>query len=101
MYDLFSLEMRFTRIDEAKWTKSIKNDRLKNQSYLAKKGDNFAYKAANDLIRVRGKDFRKEMQKKKRASWKGNGKTIFSLIVVPTCFYRLCIGAACTSASQS
>lgn len=64
----------FKRLDESKWANSIKDDRLKDQSYYTKRGDDFASKAANDLIKVRGKDFRREMSKKKRASWKGLGE---------------------------
>jgi hypothetical protein len=50
---------------------------LLDQSYSSKKGDLFAAKAAKDLERVRGKDFRREMLKKKRSSWKGFGKQYF------------------------
>lgn len=66
--------LRFRRIDASKVENTIRSDRLKDQSYSSKQGDNFASKAADDLIKVRGKDFRKEMQKKKRSSWRGVGR---------------------------
>lgn len=62
------------RLDEQKWLSTVKDPRLLDQSFQTKGGDAFAYKAAEELGRVRGKDFRKEMQKKKRASWKGCGQ---------------------------
>jgi hypothetical protein len=34
-------------------------------------GDSWGNKAADDLLKVKGKGFRKEMAKKKRASFKG------------------------------
>jgi len=63
----------FQREDWDKWTANIKDDRLKDNSHLAKKGDSWADKASEDLLKVRGKGFRKEMAKKKKASWRGGG----------------------------
>lgn len=70
------LDSRFKRVDGSKLEKMRINSRLHDQSYFSKNGDSFAAKAANDLIKVRGKDFRREMQKKKRASWKGSGNLL-------------------------
>merc|ERR1719291_1678963 len=70
----------FKRIDEAKWTSTIKDDRLKDNTHKAKvmfgdsAGDSWGDSAAVDLLAVRGKGFRKEMAKKKRASWRGGGE---------------------------
>lgn len=36
--------------------------------------DSFGDQAAVDLGKVKGKDFRKEKAKKKKSSWRGNGK---------------------------
>merc|ERR1719456_1194564 len=36
-------------------------------------GDTWGDQAADDLLKVKGKGFRKEMAKKKRASWRGGG----------------------------
>lgn len=40
----------------------------------AKRGDSWVSQASNDLGKVKGKDFRKQMQKMKRASWRGTGE---------------------------
>lgn len=70
----------FKRIDEEKWTKAIVDDRLKDNTHTAKvkfgqgAGDSWADKASEDLLKVKGKGFRKEMQKKKKASWRGGGE---------------------------
>lgn len=70
----------FKRIDEEKWTQAIKDERLKDNTHLAKNkfglgaGDSWADKASEDLLKVKGKGFRKEMAKKKRASWRGGGE---------------------------
>lgn len=70
----------FKRIDEEKWTKAIKDDRLKDNTHTAKQkfgggtGDSWGDKASEDLLKVKGKGFRKEMAKKKRASWRGGGE---------------------------
>lgn len=61
------------RLNIRRSLKSITDTRLLDQSYASKGGDTFAAKAAEELGRVRGKDFRREMHKKKRASWKGLG----------------------------
>eukprot|EP01053_Blabericola_migrator_P003918 Blabericola_migrator_1__3917@NODE_2185_length_3156_cov_92_176433_g69_i3_p3_GENE_NODE_2185_length_3156_cov_92_176433_g69_i3NODE_2185_length_3156_cov_92_176433_g69_i3_p3_ORF_typecomplete_len212_score47_10SRP40_C/PF05022_12/3_7e03SRP40_C/PF05022_12/1_1e19OrfB_IS605/PF01385_19/4_1OrfB_IS605/PF01385_19/6_7e02_NODE_2185_length_3156_cov_92_176433_g69_i36711306 len=59
------------RLDEKYWKTQAA---VKDNSFWAKGGDGFASKAASDLIKVRGKDFRHEKAKKKRASWKGAGE---------------------------
>lgn len=70
----------FQRIDCAKWTKTIKDERLKDNTHAAKEkfgadaGDIWGNSAAEDLGRVKGKGFRKEMAKKKRSSWRGGGE---------------------------
>jgi len=70
----------FSRVDHERWTKTIKDDRLKDNSHKAKvkfgesEGDSWADKAAEDMLKVRGRGFRKEMAKKKRASWRGAGE---------------------------
>lgn len=70
----------FSRIDVEKWTKAIQDDRLKDNTHKAKNkfgdsaGDSWADKAAEDMLKVKGKGFRKEMAKKKRASWRGGGE---------------------------
>eukprot|EP01054_Gregarina_sp_Poly1_P005429 Gregarina_sp_Poly_1__5428@NODE_2868_length_1612_cov_227_714563_g1810_i0_p2_GENE_NODE_2868_length_1612_cov_227_714563_g1810_i0NODE_2868_length_1612_cov_227_714563_g1810_i0_p2_ORF_typecomplete_len236_score52_51SRP40_C/PF05022_12/1_8e04SRP40_C/PF05022_12/5_9e19UPF0561/PF10573_9/19_NODE_2868_length_1612_cov_227_714563_g1810_i0136843 len=46
---------------------------IKDNSFWAKGGDDFASKAAAELIRVKGRDFRHEKAKKKKASWRGCG----------------------------
>jgi len=70
----------FKRIDDEKWTATIKDARLKDNSHEAKikfgggEGDSWGDKAAEDMLKVKGKGFRKEMAKKKRASWRGGGE---------------------------
>lgn len=70
----------FKRIDDDKWKATIKDERLLDNTHLAKqkfglsKGDSWADKASEDLLKVKGKGFRKEMAKKKRASWRGGGE---------------------------
>ena len=58
--------------DESQWlVKAVVQD---NSHWTAKKGgDAWGAKAAEDLIKVRGRGFKKEMQKKKRSSWCGAG----------------------------
>lgn len=73
IYVSYFLAVPFKRIHD---DLEIKNDRLRDQSYYTKNGDRFAARAADDLIKVRGKDFRKEMQKKKRSSWNGAGERL-------------------------
>merc|ERR1712072_87104 len=63
----------FQRVDSAKWMKTIKDERLKITAHVDKGGDDWGNQAAADLLKVKGKDFRKEMAKKKRASWRGGG----------------------------
>ncbi|CAJ1421600.1 unnamed protein product [Effrenium voratum] len=70
----------FKRIDDDKWRATIKDERLLDNTHLAKQkfglsaGDSWADKASEDLLKVKGKGFRKEMAKKKRASWRGGGE---------------------------
>ena len=60
------------RIDESAYFD--KADVKDNSHWTAKKGgDSWGERAAHDLIAVKGRGFRKEMQKKKRASWIGGG----------------------------
>lgn len=69
----------FKRIDDEKCKALIKDSRLLDNTHKAKQkfgasaGDTWADKAAEDLLKTRGKGFRKEMAKKKRASWRGGG----------------------------
>ncbi|CBZ49926.1 putative nucleolar phosphoprotein p130 [Neospora caninum Liverpool] len=69
-----SVLQRFKRVDESKWVAKIAKEDLKDNSFWNKKADSFAVKAAQDLGKVRGRDFRHEKTKKKRASWKGCGE---------------------------
>mmetsp|Transcript_62263 Transcript_62263/g.157314 ORF Transcript_62263/g.157314 Transcript_62263/m.157314 type:complete len:317 (+) Transcript_62263:60-1010(+) len=70
----------FKRIDDDKWKATIKDSRLMDNTHKAKDrfgesaGDSWGDKAAEDLLKVKGKGFRKEMAKKKRASWRGGGE---------------------------
>jgi len=70
----------FKRVDDEKWRSTIADERLKDNTHLAKQkfgksvGDCWADKASEDLLKVKGKGFRKEMAKKKRASWRGGGE---------------------------
>nr|AET50641.1 hypothetical protein [Eimeria tenella] len=64
---------RFQRIDDTRWISALPAE-LKDNSFWKKKNDSFAAKAAEQLGRVRGKDFRHEKSKKKRATWKGCGE---------------------------
>lgn len=73
----------FRRVDDSAWRAKIekKDPRLLDNTHKAKvkfgvsvdTGDSWADKASEDLLKVKGKDFRKEMMKKKKASWKGGG----------------------------
>ncbi|KAL7068893.1 SRP40 C-terminal domain-containing protein [Cryptosporidium serpentis] len=70
-------ENRFSRIDHS-WNEKIIDERLKDNSYWNMKKHNndsndFASKAAIELGKVRGKNFRQEKAKKKRCSWRGSG----------------------------
>lgn len=75
----------FKRFDEDYWKAQIKDDRLRDNTHLAKQrfgggvGDTWADKASEDLLKVKGKGFRKEMMKKKKASWRGGGELDFGV----------------------
>mmetsp|Transcript_40260 Transcript_40260/g.108782 ORF Transcript_40260/g.108782 Transcript_40260/m.108782 type:complete len:252 (-) Transcript_40260:135-890(-) len=70
----------FQRIDDAKWRATLKEDRFIDNTHQAKQkfggsaGDSWGDAAAEDLLKVKGKGFRKEMAKKKRSSWRGGGE---------------------------
>uniref|UniRef100_A0A7S4PU94 Srp40 C-terminal domain-containing protein n=1 Tax=Alexandrium monilatum TaxID=311494 RepID=A0A7S4PU94_9DINO len=70
----------FQRIDDEKWRKTLTDDKFIDNSHKAKQkfggsaGDSWGDQAAEDLLKVKGKGFRKEMAKKKRASWRGGGE---------------------------
>jgi hypothetical protein len=70
----------FSRVDDSKWRATITDSRLLDNTHLAKErfggsaGDSWAHAAAADMLKVKGKGFRKEMAKKKRASWRGGGE---------------------------
>ena len=71
----------FSRVDQEKWRKAVSDGRFLDNTHEAKKrfgmaagGDSWGDKAAEDLGKVKGKGFRKEMAKKKRSSWKGGGQ---------------------------
>jgi len=64
----------FTRVDYAKWTATIMDKRLFDNTHEGTGGDSWGNQASADLLKVKGKGFRKEMAKKKRASWKGGGE---------------------------
>ena len=49
------------------------NSSAVSSTYKLAAEDTFGDKAAIDLIKTKGKGFRKEKAKKKRATWKGNG----------------------------
>eukprot|EP01071_Lankesteria_metandrocarpae_P001998 Lankesteria_metandrocarpae@DN2014_c0_g1_i1.p1 len=63
----------FRRVRNEEWEDKLVTA-LKDNSYWNKSGDGFSQKAAGDLGQVRGKNFRHEKSKKKRASWKGCGE---------------------------
>ncbi|EEA08579.1 SRP40 C-terminal domain-containing protein [Cryptosporidium muris RN66] len=72
-----SQENRFSRINDS-WNEKITDERLKDNSYwnmkkYNKDSSDFASKAAIELGKVRGKNFRQEKAKKKRCSWRGSG----------------------------
>lgn len=70
----------FSRIDYDKCVAMIKDPRMMDNTHLSKQkfggsiGDTWADRASEDMLKVKGKGFRKEMQKKKRASWRGSGE---------------------------
>ena len=59
----------FRRIKEEEI--EIEKEELKDNTYYAKRGDSWGYKANQDLEKVKGRDFRHEKTKKKRGSYKG------------------------------
>ncbi|CAD7931196.1 unnamed protein product [Amoebophrya sp. A25] len=61
------------RQDWGSWAKTLENkdERLKNG--FLRTGDSWGDKAFEVMSKVKGKAFVKEMQKKKRASWRGGG----------------------------
>ncbi|GFE52796.1 hypothetical protein BaOVIS_002000 [Babesia ovis] len=71
--DVVETPGRFKRIQDEVWLNRIEKDELKQNSYTMK-NDEFSLKAAQELIQVKGKNFRTEKMKKKRASWKGSGE---------------------------
>jgi len=70
----------FSRVNHAKWMATITDSRLIDNTHQAKNkfggsvGDSWGDAAAADMIKVKGKGFRKEMAKKKRSSWRGGGE---------------------------
>ncbi|KAH0481100.1 MAG: uncharacterized protein KVP18_003565 [Porospora cf. gigantea A] len=61
----------FQRVDSSKYQERML---VVDNSYAANyKNDAFAAKAAEELGRVRGRDFRHEKSKKKRAGWRSGG----------------------------
>lgn len=70
----------FSRVDNEAWRAKITDPRLLDNTHLSKAkfggsaGDSWADKASEDMLKVKGKGFRKEMAKKKRASWTGGGE---------------------------
>merc|ERR1711871_1864976 len=70
----------FKRVDDDAWRATITDSRLLDNTHQAKNkyggkvGDSWGDAAAADMIKVKGKGFRKEMAKKKRASWRGGGE---------------------------
>eukprot|EP00922_Rhytidocystis_sp_ex-Travisia-forbesii_P064457 GHVS01095778.1.p1 GENE.GHVS01095778.1~~GHVS01095778.1.p1 ORF type:complete len:137 (+),score=25.80 GHVS01095778.1:415-825(+) len=74
----------FRRVNESEWTDKIENEDLRDNSFWNKRDDEFAVKAASELGKVKGRDFRHEKSKKKRASWKGMGE-------IPTTVNSICL----------
>jgi hypothetical protein len=64
----------FQRVDADKWIKTVKDERMLDNTHKATGGDAWGERASEDMLKVKGKGFRKEMAKKKRASWKGCGE---------------------------
>lgn len=61
----------FKRVDAEVWSKEIKQG-LEDNSYEKAFGvDGYGAKASAILMQVRGKDFKREMTKKKRGSYRG------------------------------
>lgn len=61
------------RIDVDKYQDVVTGTKFEDNSHYAKGGDSWGDDAADRLGKVKGKGFKKEMQKLKRASWKGCG----------------------------
>jgi hypothetical protein len=61
------------RIDVDKYQNVVTGTKFEDNSHYAKGGDSWGDDAADRLGKVKGKGFKKEMQKLKRASWKGCG----------------------------
>jgi hypothetical protein len=61
------------RLDVEKYQDVVSGTKYADNSHYAKGGDAWGNDAADRLGKVRGKGFKKEMQKLKRASWKGTG----------------------------
>jgi len=78
----------FSRVDQEKWTAAVKDPRLLDNTHTSKSkigevGDTWADSASADLLAVKGKGFRKEMAKKKRASWRGTGAMDMGVNSIP------------------
>lgn len=78
----------FSRVDQEKWTSAVKDPRLLDNTHTSKSkigevGDTWADTASADLLAVKGKGFRKEMAKKKRASWRGTGAMDMGVNSIP------------------
>lgn len=69
----------YSRVNEEFWRDKVEDKRLLDNTHEAKAkygaadGDAWATHAALDMSKVTGKGFRKEMAKKKRCTWRGNG----------------------------
>ena len=61
------------RTDWDKYQNVVSGTKYADNSHYAKGGDSWGNDAADRLGKVRGQGFKKEMQKLKRASWKGCG----------------------------
>jgi len=67
----------FTRVDYSKWMATITDDRLIDNTHNAKQkfggsvGDSWADAASVDMLKVKGKGFRKEMAKKEASLMEG------------------------------
>lgn len=75
-------------MDQEKWTAAVKDPRLLDNTHTSKSkigevGDTWADTASADLLAVKGKGFRKEMAKKKRASWRGAGAMDMGVNSIP------------------
>jgi len=64
----------FSRVDQDKWRATVKDTRMLDNTKAATGGDSWGDAASADMLKVKGKGFRKEMAKKKRASWRGGGE---------------------------